>query len=236
VGAGRKGCPQEFLQQPVSDPSPKQALSRVRRSLRQFGMLPFTDPSLASVVSLVVGAPVRGSWWGHPAGGLIYAVGEALESDRDILFAKLWRGKRTLVHRRLWPEVVRVGESRELWQLHGLPSAAVELLETIEENGTVRAASGSRWAPQEYAAFSQAARKLEERLLALSHSVHTPTGSHALELESWGSWKKGRGIVRFRNSPEEAQRRLEQAAARIAPGMDPRRQMPWGRQTAMNGG
>jgi hypothetical protein len=205
------------------------AISRVRASLRKFGILPFTDPSVISVVSLVTGAPVRGSWWGHPAGGLIYAVGEALESEGDMFLVKLWRGKRTLVHRRLWPELLCIGESREPWQLDGLPTEAVELLETLEQNGTVRTASGSRWGSGDYAGFSHAARRLEERLLALSHSVHTPTGSHALEVESWGSWKEGRGVVRFRGSTEVAQCTFEQAAVSLEPAVDPRRILPWGR-------
>ena len=62
-------------------------------------------PNLAEYVA---GQPIRGSWWGHEAGHEIFAVlGQVLASD-EVVATRLVKGKVTLVHRRLWPALVRV--------------------------------------------------------------------------------------------------------------------------------
>jgi len=58
----------------------------------------------------VAGEPIRGSWWGHPKSHQIFAVLQAIAESDDILFCRLVDGKITLVHRRLWPALVRVAE------------------------------------------------------------------------------------------------------------------------------
>lgn len=45
-------------------------------------------------VEEVVGAPVRGSWWEHPKGKLIFALAEGLEDSREVMTLKLLEGKR----------------------------------------------------------------------------------------------------------------------------------------------
>ena len=62
-------------------------------------------PNLAEYVA---GEPIRGSWWGHPAGHDIFAVLTHLMSSPDLVATRLINGKVTLVHRRLWPALVRV--------------------------------------------------------------------------------------------------------------------------------
>jgi hypothetical protein len=54
----------------------------------------------------IAGEPVKGSWWGHPQGRLIFAILEAVTASEDILVCRLIKGKLTLVHRRLWPALV----------------------------------------------------------------------------------------------------------------------------------
>jgi hypothetical protein len=62
-------------------------------------------PSLAQEIA---GEPIRGSWWGHPRGQEIFrALGEVHDSP-DVLMCKLIGGKRTFVHRRLWPALARL--------------------------------------------------------------------------------------------------------------------------------
>jgi hypothetical protein len=64
-------------------------------------------PNLAEYLA---GEPIRGSWWGHKAGHEIYAVlGEVLGSSH-VVATRLINGKITLIHRRLWPAVVRVAD------------------------------------------------------------------------------------------------------------------------------
>jgi len=56
----------------------------------------------------IAGAPVEGSWWAHPQGKRIFALLEAVKNADEILVCRLIGGKVTLVHRRLWPQLVCV--------------------------------------------------------------------------------------------------------------------------------
>ena len=64
-------------------------------------------PSLAAAI---VGAPVRGSWWGNPRSHEIFALTRAVRMAPSVLVCRLVRGKVTFVHRRLWAAVVRVAD------------------------------------------------------------------------------------------------------------------------------
>lgn len=58
-----------------------------------------------TLTEAIAGAPIKGSWWGHPDGKHIFAVLDAVQEHEDILVCRLLAGKLTLVHRRLWPAV-----------------------------------------------------------------------------------------------------------------------------------
>lgn len=60
-----------------------------------------------SVAEAIAGEPVRGNWWAHPKGHEIFAVTRRVRDSHDILVCRLIKGKITLVHRRLWPALVR---------------------------------------------------------------------------------------------------------------------------------
>jgi len=216
----------------VSDGELRPPLSRVRRDLRRFGLLPVTDSKVPSLVSIVAGAPVSGSWWGHPAGRLIYHVGEALDADPGVLVVRLWRGKRTLIHRRLWPAIVRIGRARTAWQLAGLSPVTLQLLARVEREKTVRSDHLPPDFPTGSQPFRSALRDLEQRLLVLTRSVHTSSGAHALEAESWAAWSVNARPARFLGSVASAQLAIEDAARRLSAGIDPRRLFPWGRSPA----
>jgi hypothetical protein len=64
-------------------------------------------PSLAE---LVAGAPIRGSWWGHPRNHEIFDAINRARSSSAIVATPLIRGKVTLIHRRLWPALVRLAD------------------------------------------------------------------------------------------------------------------------------
>lgn len=64
-------------------------------------------PSLAE---LVAGGPIRGSWWGHPRNHEIFDAINRARSSSVIVATPLVRGKVTLVHRRLWPALVRLAD------------------------------------------------------------------------------------------------------------------------------
>lgn len=78
----------------------------------RLGLLLMSDAKFPSIVTIVAGKPVRGSWWGSPSGELIYEQGNALGDHPDALLTKLVSGKVTFVHRNLWPAVYAVGTGR----------------------------------------------------------------------------------------------------------------------------
>ena len=62
-------------------------------------------PNLAEAV---VGAPIRGNWWGHRKGKQIFWVTRGVRDSHDILVCRAVAGKVTYVHRRLWPALVKL--------------------------------------------------------------------------------------------------------------------------------
>lgn len=61
-------------------------------------------PTLSEAIA---GEPIKGSWWGHPKGKKIFWVLDAVTDSRDVLVCRLVGGKLTLVHKRLWPALIR---------------------------------------------------------------------------------------------------------------------------------
>jgi hypothetical protein len=60
------------------------------------------------LVEVILGEPIKGTWWAHPASHRIFAVLQAVEESGDLLVCRLVEGKVTLVHRRLWPALARL--------------------------------------------------------------------------------------------------------------------------------
>lgn len=77
-----------------------------------------------TLTEAIVGAPIKGSWWGHPEGKRIFAVLSEVQEHDDILVCRLQAGKLTLVHRRLWPALAAlagelpVGALARIRQVH----------------------------------------------------------------------------------------------------------------------
>ena len=58
----------------------------------------------------IIGAPIKGSWWGHPQSHRIFAILQVVTESKDLLVCRLVDRRVTLVHRRLWPALVRLAE------------------------------------------------------------------------------------------------------------------------------
>ena len=191
---------------------------RALKELERHGLLLVTDAKLPSLVALIAGAPVRGSWWGHPQGKAIYAAAMQLEDHPDVAVVKLVSDKLTFVHRRLWPALLAAATARATWQMQGLAAPARRLLERVEKDGLLPAGAvhGGRGS----------GRALQERLLVHAQSVHTETGAHRTELESWSRWAR-----RVRAKPardgEDGQRRLEEALHAMAAASGGEGRLPW---------
>jgi hypothetical protein len=203
----------------VTAPTPAvdDALASARGALERFGLLLFSDPALPSLVGMIVGEPLRASWWGHPRGAVIYHAMNALDDDPSVLSTKLIAGKVTYVHRRLWSAIASLGGAREAWQLEGLSPGAAWLLEHVADEGEVQTnlvvpPPGMHLRKR----VADAARELERRLLVHASEVHTPSGAHAKVLQTWSGWAAARGLDAAWPSPEVARADLESAAASLA--------------------
>jgi len=149
--------------------------------LEQHGLLLMQDAAFPSLVSLIAGEPIVGSWWSHPRNRVIYDVLQAL-MDKSLV-VKLIAGKRTFVHRRLWPAVCAVGESNAPWQRDKLRPDALELLARVRACDALRTdiaeplSSGRK--------VGAVATDLEKRILIHATDEHTEAGNHARVLEAW---------------------------------------------------
>ncbi|HEY8120854.1 MAG TPA: hypothetical protein VII78_06005 [Myxococcota bacterium] len=123
-----------------------------------------TAPSLAEWVA---GEPIRGSWWAHPRGHEIYALASALGEAPEVLVCRLLAGKQTLVHRRLWPALVRAAARFPRERL-----ARVIDEHTARGRHETREVPFPRWAPPEVIAAAEA--------LALDDALAQLEAAHVL--------------------------------------------------------
>jgi hypothetical protein len=65
---------------------------------------------LPNLAEYVAGESIHGSWWGHPSGHEIFAVLNDLIASGDVVATRLVEGRITLIHRRVWPALVRVAD------------------------------------------------------------------------------------------------------------------------------
>jgi len=122
-------------------------------------------PSLAEAVA---GEPIRGSWWSHPKGRAIFAALSALDACDDVKSFKLIGGKVTLVHRRLWPALVRLADELGRERL-------AEIRQEHTANGAHRnvVTPFPRWVPDDIRAAAARLDRAEARaaLRAVSMTV-----------------------------------------------------------------
>ena len=62
------------------------------------------------LVESIAGEPISGNWWAHPKGNHIYNVLARVRESEQVLVCRLIDRKLTLVHRRLWPALVRLAD------------------------------------------------------------------------------------------------------------------------------
>ncbi len=187
-------------------------LRQVLLELARHGLLLKQDKALPSVVGLVTGEVLTGSWWNHALAREIYALLEALAERPDVLETKLVRGKVTFVARSLWPAWLGVAARNEPWQRAGISPAAARLLDEVMGRG-------------EHEASGPTVKELEERLLVRSEQRHTPSGRHVLVLESWPRWAEREAITAL--PVAESQHALEAAARSLGA---PSEALPWRRK------
>lgn len=116
-----------------------------------------------SLVQMVVGEPVRGSWWAHPKGNEILRLSRSIRGSPDVLVCRLVDGKITYIHRRLWPAVVRLADRFSKDKL-----AAVKEVHTPTGKHKLLITPYPKWVPEE---IVQAAQKVTEKEAASQLAV-----------------------------------------------------------------
>ena len=122
------------------------------------------------LTDVIAGEPIKGSWWSHPKSHQIFAILEVVTESEDILVCRLVKGKITLVHRRLWPALVRVAAR--------FPSdriAKVRQEHTASGRHVNKEVSFPRWVPAEVLKQASSISE-EEALAALGEWALTPSG------------------------------------------------------------
>ena len=187
------------------------------RELARRGLLMLADARLPSLTTLIAGGPIKGSWWSHPRGKAIFAASNRLADRDDVLALKLVAGKVTFVHRKLWPSLYAVATAGEAWQTKGLSARARALLAKLDERSPMIC---------DDKATTEAARELEERLLAPTMQIHTASGAHALQVESWEHWAERVDLSEEIPAADDAKRELELAITALG-AADAKSLVPW---------
>lgn len=188
-----------------------QPTDRIFAALRRYRLLLKQDKNLPNVVTLVTGESLRGSWWSHPKGRIIFATLAELADYSDVLFAKLLFGKDTLIECTLWPALLAIATAGEPWQTRKLSAGGRKRLKQVSEAQAPVRASGP------------IAKELQLRLLVHADQVHTESGRHETVLQPWSAWATRVGVAPM-GSVAEARQAIEQACAGLGA---PLSALPW---------
>ncbi|MCU1367805.1 MAG: hypothetical protein JWL72_1449 [Ilumatobacteraceae bacterium] len=123
--------------------------------VEQYGVvLQSARGTVVNLPELVVGGPITGSWWSHPQHDEIFRVLNEATASNDVVRLRLVKGKLALVHRRLWPALVRLVDKIG-------PGALASIHEEHTSGGAHRSRTVAfpEWIPQDV--VEQAARLSE---------------------------------------------------------------------------
>jgi hypothetical protein len=196
--------------------------------LTEWGLILDSDPELPSLPALVVERPVRGSWWADPMVHLIHDRGTRLVDHEDVMHVVLVSGKRTCVHRRLWPAFLSVAVSVESWKLSGLSQPARAIWERVQRDTSVYADEPDLPSTS-VRENGRSMRELEVRMLCAGGDVHTPRGSHAKFVMSWETWMADRSLSTPDLSARAGRQELDECLDRLNREFGGHGTLPWRR-------
>ena len=123
------------------------------------------------LVEAIAGEPIQGSWWAHSKSHQIFATLQKVTDSTDVLVCRLVEGKVTLVHRRLWPALVRLAPRFP-------PERLAQIHEQHTESGrhVTTAIAFPQWVPADIKAEAMALSQ-EDALAQLGLWTQTPSGA-----------------------------------------------------------
>ena len=188
-----------------------ESTQRLIAALESGGLLLLQDKSFPSVVGVITGESLAGSWWSHPRSDEVFRAVGAIAAHPDVLTCKLYGAKVTFVHRTLWPAVLAVVQAGEPWQTAAALSLDANLLlESIEREGSVTTSG-------------KVAKDVENRLLAHGEQLHIESGNHKIRLEPWSAWTLREGCKTIL-SADQGRARLEAAVVSLGGTI---KNLPW---------
>jgi hypothetical protein len=119
----------------------------------------------------IVDEPIKGSWWAHPKSHHIFAILQTVTESENILVCRVVDGRVTLVHRRLWPALVRVADRFPPDQI-----AQVREEHTPSGRHVSREVPFPKWVPAEVKEDAEGIGE-QEALVALGPWVLVPKAS-----------------------------------------------------------
>ena len=144
----------------------EEALAFVRRHGVVLASAKGTAPRLTEAIA---GESITGSWWAHPKSHHIFSILGAVTDSDQVLVCRLVGGKITLVHRRLWPSLVRLAKCFTPEQL-----AQVREEHTPSGRHVSRLVPFPDWVPADVSAQAGAVEE-QQALAALGAWIPSPT-------------------------------------------------------------
>lgn len=132
----------------------------------------------------IIGEPIKGSWWAHPQGRYIFGIIRVVSESEVVLVCRLVKGKVTLVHRRLWPALVRLAE-----RIGSEHLAQVCEEHTPSGRHVSREIAFPQWVPPEV--MEQAAAMSEQEALVALESWLPVAPSHRSRDENQDKQRRG---------------------------------------------
>lgn len=208
----------------------KKYRKRLHKELDQFGLLLLSDSSLPSLTAIVAGKPIKGSWWGHPQGNLMYNLSNELMDSPNILTLKLINKKITFVDQRHWDSIFAIALAGQKWQTEKLSPDAKKLLKIVQLKGSLRADDDNlKQSPTE---IGKIASQLEERLLLYSESIHTDSGKHIRVLSSWDEVVRTRQRKKIVISVDDGINSFETLREKMEEKYEAKVKFPWSSSTS----
>jgi hypothetical protein len=214
--------------EPLATRDPDAWLEFALARLTEWGLIMDSDPQLPSWPSLVAERPVRGSWWADRMVHVIHTAGSRLIDHEDVIHVVLVSGKRTCVHRRLWPAFLAVAVSMESWKLNGLSQQARAIWERVQRDSHVYADEPDL-PSTDVRENGRSMRELEARMLCAGGDVHTPRGSHAKFVMNWDAWMTAENLTTPDLSAGAGRQQLDECLDRLNREFGGHGTLPWWR-------
>jgi len=202
--------------------------SKVFKELKHYGLLLESDKFLPSIVGIVSGEKISGSWWGHKKMYEIFNTLHELSEEEDVLLTKLISGKITFIHKSLWLEFLTVANSNEPWQLKNLSDEAQRLLKIVNKQNLVQTEKLPKDLFNSSKKIGDVVRELEKHILICSYEIHTELGFHAKTVENWEHWMLRKKIPRKKSiSVRESKNKIENLVSTLNKTFGGRGKLPW---------